>query len=285
MTWLDTCLQQLFIGKILVDFGFHTERWQEIEDIEDETKFLKKYIKEKLWDAKTGFFYDRYADGSLGTLKSVSAYWALWTDILDKKELESFVAHLSDKETFARTHPIPSMPANHEKYQADGRYWQGGVWAPTNYMTITGLKNKGFNALAFDLAVKHHHQVKEVFKKTGTFWEYYAPETTDPGFLARPEFVGWTGIVPISILFEVIFGIQPNGLKNTINWDVQLTEEHGIENYPIGKEGLLSLKCAPRANQNQRPSIEINSNVKLTLNLTWKGGAETVDVKPGLNKI
>ena len=37
MTWLDTCLQQLFIGKILVDFGFYTERWQEIEDIEEET--------------------------------------------------------------------------------------------------------------------------------------------------------------------------------------------------------------------------------------------------------
>ena len=53
MTWLDTCLQQLFIGKILVDFGFYTERWQEIEEIEEEKKFLKKYIKEKFWDPKT----------------------------------------------------------------------------------------------------------------------------------------------------------------------------------------------------------------------------------------
>ena len=207
MTWLDTCLQQLYIGKILVDFGFYTERWQEIEDIEEETKFLKKYIKEKLWDSKSGFLYDRYADGSHGTLKSIGAFWALWTDVLDKNELEPFVANLKDPATFLRTHPIPSIPANHEKYQADGRYWQGGVWAPANYMVIAGLKNKGFHSMAFDLAMKHHHQVGEVFKKTGTFWEYYSPETTDPGFLARPDFIGWTGLVPVSILFEVIFDV------------------------------------------------------------------------------
>ena len=284
MTWLDTCLQQLYIGKILVDFGFYTERWQEIEDIEEESKFLKKYIKEKLWDPKTGFLYDRYADGSLGTLKSIGAYWALWTDLLDKKELELFVAHLKDPATFYRSHPIPSIPANHEKYQADGRYWQGGVWAPTNFMVIAGLKNKGFHSLAFDLAIKHHQQVNEVFKKTGTFWEYYSPETTDPGFLARPDFIGWTGLVPVSILFEVIFGLKPNIIKNTLQWDVQLTDEHGIDRYPIGKDGLLSLKCAGRTSANQRPVLEINSNIKLTLLLSWKGGSETIEIKPGLQK-
>ena len=62
------------------------------------------------------------------------------------------------------------MPADHEKYQADGRYWQGGVWAPTNYMVITGLKKKNFKSMAFDLATKHHQQVAEVYKKEKTFF-------------------------------------------------------------------------------------------------------------------
>ena len=284
MTWLDTNLQQLFIGKILVDFGFYTERWQEIEDIEEENKFLKKYIKEKLWDPKTGFLYDRYNDGAKGTLQIIGAYWALWCDILEKSELEAFVAHLTDKNTFYRKHPIPSMPANHPKYQADGRYWQGGVWAPTNYMVLAGLQNKGFQSLAFDLALKHHQQVSEVFKKTGTFWEYYAPESTDPGFLARPDFIGWTGLVPISILFETLFGIKANVLKNTLRWDVQLTVEHGIERYPVGKEGNLSLRCAARKSAGERPKIEIQSNMELTLNLSWKGGKDTLKIIPGVNK-
>ena len=138
--------------------------------------------------------------------------------------------------------------------------------------------------MAFDLAMKHHHQVGEVFKKTGTFWEYYSPETTDPGFLARPDFIGWTGLVPVSILFEVIFGLKANGLKNTLQWDVQLIDEHGIERYPIGKDGMLSLKCGARASVKQRPAIEITSNVNFTLTLSWKGGSEKIEVKSGQNK-
>lgn len=280
MTWLDTCLQQLFIGKILVDFGFYTERWQEIEDIEEETKFLKKYIKEHLWDAKTAFFYDRYADGSKGTLKSIGAYWALWTDILEAEELKRFTAHLDDPKTFARKHPIPSMPADHEKYQADGRYWQGGVWAPTNYMVISGLRNKNLHSQAFALALKHHQQVLEVFKKTGTFYEYYSPEKTEPGFLARPEFIGWTGLVPISILIECIFGITANIQNNIVEWDVRLTEEHGVDKYPVGKDGLLSLRCAARANTKQKPVLNIKSNIPLKFKLSWEGATETLEIKP-----
>lgn len=285
MTWLDTCLQQLFIGKLLVDFGFYVERWQEIEDIEDESKTLKKLIKEKLWDPKTNFFYDKYADGSLGTLQSIGAYWALWTDILEEAEMKAFVAHLSDPETFYRPHPVPSIPANHEKYQSDGRYWQGGVWAPTNYMIIKGLQKNGFNSLAFDLAMKHHAQVGEVFKKTGTFFEYYAPESAEPGLLARPDFVGWTGLVPVAVLFESIFGINPDFLKKTLDWHVLLTEEHGIDRYPIGPEGMLSLKCLARSSAKQKPQLEITSNVELKLNLSWDGGSETVELKPGKNKV
>jgi hypothetical protein len=284
MTWLDACLQQLFVAKIIVDFGFHVERWQEIEDIEEETTFLKKYIKEQLWDPKTNFLYDKYADGSLGTFKSIGAYWALWSDILEPEELKKFAAHLSDTNTFARKHPIPSMPANHEKYQADGRYWQGGVWAPTNYMVIAGLRKNNMHKQAFDLAIKHHQQVMQVFKDTGTFWEYYAPEAVTPGLLARPDFVGWTGLVPISILFECIIGINTNLQDKTITWDVRLLEEHGIDRYPIGENGMLSFKAATRTSEKQKPELTIQSNMAMKLNLSWAGGSQRFEIKNGLNK-
>ena len=102
--------------------------------------------------------------------------------------------------------------------------------------------------------------------------------------MARPDFIGWTGLVPVSILFEVIFGLKANGLKNTLQWDVQLIDEHGIERYPIGKDGMLSLKCGARTSVKQRPVIEITSNVNFTLALSWKGGSETIEVKSGQKK-
>jgi hypothetical protein len=152
-------------------------------------------------------------------------------------------------------------------------------------MIIKGLQRNGFYKQAFDLASRHHGQVSEVFKKTNTFWEYYAPESTDPGLLARPDFVGWTGLVPVAILFESIFGINPNFLKKTLEWHVNLTDEHGIDRYPIGPDGMLSLKCAARSSAKQRPSLEINSNVELKLLLSWDGGSETIQLQQGINKI
>ena len=49
MIWVDVCLQQYFTAGHLLEMGFYLERWQEIEDFEDEQKMLKKYINEPSW--------------------------------------------------------------------------------------------------------------------------------------------------------------------------------------------------------------------------------------------
>ena len=52
MIWLDTNLQQLFTANLLLEMGFYLERWQEIEEFEDEAKMLGKYIHDNLWDER-----------------------------------------------------------------------------------------------------------------------------------------------------------------------------------------------------------------------------------------
>ncbi|MGL5957540.1 MAG: MGH1-like glycoside hydrolase domain-containing protein, partial [Phocaeicola sp.] len=198
MVWLDANLQQLYTANLLLEMGFYLERWQEIEEFEDESKMLKEYIKKNLWDEESGFLYDQYGDGTLCKTKGIGAYWALFTDVLDDQKLDRLVGELDNPETFKRTHRVPSLAANHSKYKANGRYWQGGVWPGTNYMVMLGLVNKGYHNLAYQIALNHYSQVFEVYKKTNTFWEYYAPESTEPGFMARPNFVGWTGLPPIA---------------------------------------------------------------------------------------
>ena len=118
MIWLDVCLQQYFTAGQLLEMGFYIERWQEIEEFEDEQKMLKKYINENLWDEKEHFLFDQYADNSLSTTKGIYAYWALLTDILPKDRLDAFVAELENPETFNRLHRVPSLAANHPRMAA-----------------------------------------------------------------------------------------------------------------------------------------------------------------------
>lgn len=285
MIWLDVCLQQYFTAGHLLEMGFYLERWQEIEEFEDEQKMLKKYINENLWDEKEHFLFDQYADGSLSSTKGIYAYWALLTDVLSKERMDAFVAELDNKETFNRLHRIPSLAANHPKYKDNGRYWQGGVWPGANYMVITGLLQQGYRKLAYEIARNHYDNVLKVYKNTGTFWEYYAPEHEEPGFMARPNFVGWGGLAPISGLIEQIFGIRSNVYEKKLTVDVNLTEAYGIDRYPFGLDGLVAIKVKARSSATQEPQVEITSDVPLELTVLWGDKQKTANVKPGTQTI
>ena len=272
MTWLDTCLQQYMVDKMLLEIGFYTERWQEIEDFEDEMKLLKAYINEKMWDEQTGFLYDRYADGTLCTTKGISAFWALQTDILDKGRMDRLVAHLCDTTEFARTHMVPSISADNPKYKDNGRYWQGGVWPGTNYMVMDGLYKNGYTELAYKVADNDYSNVLKIFGDTGTFWEYCAPESSEPGFMARKNFVGWGGLPPIAEFIEFILGIHSDCAEQLIKWDVRQTEAHGIDRLPFGNEGQVCLQAAARKSASDKPVITVTSNVEFDLVVSWGEG-------------
>jgi len=286
MVWLDANLQQLFMANVLLEIGFYLERWQEIEDFEDEIKSLSKYIRENLWDAKTGFLYDQYADGSLNSTKGIGAYWALYTDVLDKTQLDKMVKELTNKATFDRPHRVPSLSADHPKYNPKGRYWQGGVWPGTNYMVITGLDKKGYTDLAKDIAANHYGSVLEVYKNTGTFWEYYAPEAIEPGFMARKDFVGWTGLPPIAVFIEYILGIRSDYSENKILWDITQKDAHGIERYPFGPDGLVTLKVQKRNSTSDTPVVTVETNIAFELTVKWgKDKTKTISLQAGSQTI
>lgn len=284
MIWLDTNLQQLFIDNLLLDMGFYLERWQEIEELEDEANLLKKYISENLWDEKTGFLYDQYADGSLGTTKSIGAYWALYSDVLSESRLNRMIKELDNPQTFKRPFMIPSISADNPKYKANGRYWQGGIWPGTNYMVMNGLMEKGYRKEARNIALSHYDQVLQVFRKTGTFWEYYAPESAEPGFMARKEFIGWTGLAPIAELIEFIIGIRGDYTKQQIVWDLNLTEANGIERYPFGPDGMISLKASARRSATEKPHLEVESNIPFELIVRYGDQTKTYRITPGKQK-
>jgi len=203
------------------------------------------------------------------------------TFVLDRTQLNSLVKGLEIPETFNRKYRVPSLAANHPKYKENGRYWQGGVWPGTNYMVMQGVVKTGNRKLAREICLNHYAEVLEVYKRTGTFWEYYAPEKAEPGFMARKEFVGWAGLPPIAELIEFIIGIRGDYVNRQIVWDLNLTEVNGIERYPFGPEGVVSLKADSRRTAADEPRITIDSNVDFELILLYGEKEKKIQVTSG----
>ena len=116
----------------------------------------------------------------------------------------------------------------------------------------------------------------EVFRKAGTVFENYAPESAAPGNPAKGDFVGWGGLGPTAVLFEYVFGIKADVPAARIVWDVRLLDAHGISAYPFGTAGKVELFCPPRKSPSEKPVIEASSDVRLDLLVRWPGGNESL---------
>lgn len=191
--------------------------------------------------------------------------------------------HLSNEAEFARPFPVPSLSADNPKYNERGRYWQGGVWPPTTYMIIDGLRKKGYHDLAYRIASSFYRQVFDVFKETGTFYEYYSPEFCEPGFLARDKFVGWTGLAPISMLLEYMLGISSDFVGRSVVWDVRQTERHGVENYAFGPDATLKMVAAKRSSADAPVKVTVSCRIPFTLTLRRGELVREFAVEPGEN--
>ena len=281
MSWIDTCAQQYLSCRILTMIARKLGRSGEAKELEDEAEFLKDVINRTMWSEDKAFYFDRRRDGSLSGVKTVGAYWTLLAGIVPEERKARFIAHLDDPAEFKRPNRVPTLSADDPNYRADGGYWLGSVWAPTNYMVLKGLENSGTagsETLAFEIATDYLKNVVRTFTETGTLYENYSPETGGRGNPAKDEFVGWTGLAPISVLFEYVFGIRPKALENKIIWNVNLTERHGIRRYPF-KGGSLTLLCDARADNNTVPAFELYSEVPVTVEIHVAGKTLTYELR------
>lgn len=272
--WLDACIQMVMGGKILIEMGKILSHEEDTAWLYDEVNSLTALINDKLWSEDDAFYFDMWRSGLSG-VKTIGAYWALLADIIPAERLPRFIAHLENPNEFKRPHRIPSLSADHPDYKEEGSYWKGGVWAPTNYMVLRGLSRVGYNDLAHEIACNTLTNVVDIFKSTGTLWENYSPEMKAAGKPAKPNFVGWTGLIPIAVLIEYVLGINTDVNKNEIVWRINLTEKHGIEGYPFG-DAFVDLICEARENTTDEPIITVKSDKKVRVRVIWDGGEKMI---------
>jgi hypothetical protein len=279
-TWVDATLQAVLANRIVLAFADMLGRRDEVQDFAEENAQLIPWINQHLWDDTTGFFHDLRRDQTrLTEVKTIGAYWALLADVVPPERLARFVSHLELDSEFRRLHRIPSLSADTPGYDGDGGLWLGGVWAPTNYMVLRGLSERGLHELAQQIAENHYFNVIESYEKTQAVWEHHAPDKPSEG-RGRSNFVGWTGITPIAVLFEYLFGLRYDSRSQRLTWNLRRTEEHGVSRYPFGADGVVELRASARNSSSDKPRVSITSNRPLEVELIWPGGSELISAGP-----
>lgn len=281
--WLDATAQQALNCKILLQIA-NVLNWHEFDnELQQEYERLTEIVNKTMWDETSGFYYDRAPDGALSSVKSIGAYWAILAGIVPMERVERMLGHLRDTTQFNRPHRIPSQSADSTAYRADGNYWLGGVWSPTNYMVLQALSRYEQDDLAFDIAFNHVENVTAVFNQTGTLWENYAPELSTQGAPAKDKFVGWTGVSAITIPIEYLVGLRWQ--DNILIWNIHLTERHGVLRLPIGDTDHIDAICKARNTIAEPPQIEFSTSLSLKLEIRWQNQRQRFDLSTGTHQI
>jgi hypothetical protein len=246
----------------------------------DETAAL---INKLMWDPDKKFYFDLTLEGNRAPVKSVAGFWPLIAGVCAKDQVDALVEQLKNPKTFARLHRVPTAAADEPGYDPMGGYWRGAVWAPTDTMVIRGLERYGHAELAREIAINHLTNMGQVFEKTGTVWENYAPDKVEPGVLdgrqVARDFVGWSGIGPILYLLEYGIGLKPDAMQNVLCWEFHSTKNVGCERYRFNGH-VADLLATPEGN---RWHIHILSDGDFTLKAVAAGQEKKFEVKKGEN--
>jgi hypothetical protein len=244
-SWVDATMQAALNCQILARIAVLQKEEALATELNEEHARLSQLINETMWNDAAGFYQDVSPKGDFSPVKSIGAYWGLQDkDIIPEKRLPLLIEPLRESWGFKLPHRIPSQSADSEGYNAEtGHDWRGAVWPPMNFMVLKGLRLTEQNSLAHEIALNHLRNVGEVYRHTDTFWENYAPESSAPGEPSAPDFVGCSGLTPISMLLEDVIGVGVDWPQRRVIWDRRLEESGywGIRNYPLGPEGRLDL--------------------------------------------
>jgi hypothetical protein len=239
--WVDASAQMVIqcdnIAAICDELGY-TEK---AAVYREKAAVIADSINSWLWDETDGIYYDVKVDGTKMTWKSIAAFWPLLAGITTSHQDSALIEHLKNPNEFWRDMVFPTLAASHKEYQPNGGYWLGAVWAPTNYAVIKGLERVGADEFAHEASERYIEGLYQVYDKTKTLWENYAADQINGEFKqgvndqnppsdCRRDFVGWTGLGPISLLIENALGFRPDGVSRTLTYDLRRTDRHGIEN-------------------------------------------------------
>ncbi len=272
--WTDMSCQMVILYNDMAVMSDELDLKDKAEYFRMMAKNICSKINELMWNQEDGLYYDLDDNGNQVKCKTIACFWPLIAGIANEQQAEKLFYHLKDTKSFWRTIPFPSLSADHPSYKPDGQYWLGSVWAPTNIMVIKGLQKYdlfGFNEFATFATETYLDGMFKVYKKSGTIWENYSPDTYARGIWSKPDFVGWSGCGPIQLLIENVIGINADGLNNQVTWNVHRIDRHGIERLRFGKN-TASFLCNKRTDLNKPIELTIESDNPFELTVVRRFG-------------
>lgn len=194
----------------------------------DRATALQARIREELWHAGDGLFYDRHVDtGDFVRSRTIASLTPLWAGAADPSQLRRLLEHILSADGFNSPLPLPSVAMSDPDFSLD--MWRGPVWVNMAYGVLQGMKRYGLEAEVSEMSYRLCDHIYRIFRRERRFYEFYDPEEFSLARLHRKkgnrwkaftlgvkpqtEFVGWTGLVNTLVVEQFAGFHRDNGIR------------------------------------------------------------------------
>lgn len=292
---IDLACQQALSAKCIADMYGVLGDTEKERFYKSEHQRICDLINRYHWSEKAQFYFDFFIRSASSSKvkflnsKTMASAWTLLCGATKGMRAEKMIEHLFNPEEFYTKVPFASLSKADPNYDSTGGYWLGGVWAPTNCVAIRGIAESGKPELAREAAVRYLDAICAVENDPayGSIWECYAPEeyrpaTAEAGEMVRADFVGWSGLAPITMLIENIIGLTFNAKENTVHFRLFPGICCGLRNMHFNGN-VISVECTEYVPLAGGSIIKVTAEKAFTLivNTNYLWGEKTITVPAG----
>lgn len=160
------------------------------EEFYEKAKNRQNVINKLLFDETKGFFFDyNFEEKTLSKSFHLAGVYPLFFELCSTEQAEAVALVLKEK-FLVEGGLLTTLERTNHQWDAPN------VWAPLQLMAYFGLKNYGFNDLAFEVASRFTTLCEAVYNQTGEIYEKYngvnLSSKVDKGEYQNQIGFGWT---------------------------------------------------------------------------------------------
>ncbi|MFH0964412.1 MAG: trehalase family glycosidase [Planctomycetota bacterium] len=175
---------------------------------------LGRFIREKLFDAETGFFHDSWAVGR--PVRRALAFEGMWPMVVGAASPEQAQRVIDENllrpDRFLTEHPISTVAVSDPRFEL--RMWRGPAWNSMTFWTARGCARYDRADAARVLLERALDASAASYERTGTIWEFYHPRGGQELDLARKphtkyntpcrNYLGHNPLIAMARLWEAV---------------------------------------------------------------------------------
>jgi glycogen debranching enzyme len=230
---VDGSTMAYLLRKILSDSAKVLARGNEAAKFSSRAELTAASINQKMWDQRSGFFYDLSTDNLRRSQKSPAGFMPLMAGIVSKERAARLADHLRSSKEFASAAPVPSVAMDDPDYNTKTWGWNGPSWIPSNWLLMESLARAGM----IDDSNRIMQAMTTMMSKPDGWpgaYEQYDSETGSPFGVAD---YSWSGAIN-DYLTSWVAGVRPNSAEHTVVISPHLFEgwtSLHVEKLRIGK--------------------------------------------------